>query len=61
MSQFKILLALALALAATGAGAQSWTLRQCIDHAKRQNISRSYVSRLEKKALEKMKHKLEKE
>ena len=29
--------------------------------AKRQNISRSYVSRLEKKALEKMKHKLEKE
>ena len=39
MSQFKILLALALALAAAGAGAQSWTLQQCIDHAKRQNIS----------------------
>ena len=37
MSQFKILLALALALAA--AGAQSWTLQQCIDHAKLQNIS----------------------
>ncbi len=39
MSQFKIMLALALALATTGAGAKSWTLQQCIDHAKQQNIS----------------------
>ena len=31
------------------------------DIAKRQNISRSYVSRLEKQALEKTKRKLEKE